>query len=386
MITALKWFWALTKRLFKHPSFVLTLLLIPLCVFAVNVSSRSEHGVLTIAIAGYDVNDEAYNQLLTDFLTNDSVINFYECETVDKAKNDVVFENADCAWVFAPNLSQKLLTYTTKEDCEPLCEVYIKEDTVFTRVAREKLYGILLNKLSVNYSYDFITKRVEADRRDVEIIHNDERSYFNSDFLKYEFLDTPEITIEQSDYMTAPLRGLLSAAFTVCVLAAMMLSLKDENDGRYSFFPSGKRLMLHITSCLSGGVISILIMVCSLFTSGVNVSTCHELILAFLFLLATVGFCTFLGVIFSSVKSFSFVLPTVIALICVLCPVFLTVNSFKLVQVMIPAYHYLNGVFSSDGVINLVLYCMIVYPLSAIVYRMKSYIKVCWRCEVDKWL
>ena len=372
MVTSLKWFVALTKRLFKHVAFVLTLCLIPLCVLTVELASHQTHGLVTVVLSCDSIDDEAYLQIKNEFLSGDSVINFYAVNNPEEAENDVISGKADSAWIFSDNLRLRLDEYVDSRHSEPLCQVLLRQDTVFTSVAREKLYGKLLCLLSKNYCYDFVSDRVDADKEKLYAMYDEERKSYTEDFVHFQYIGKDNISLSDNNYITSPIRGLVSVAVIVSIMAAMMLSIDDEKRGRYTYFPVKRRILIHISACFSGGAVSAIIAVAAMYFAGINVSFLRETAMMLLFIIASVGFVCLVGFVVSSVICFSYVIPIVVFATVTLCPVFLNSTGNMLIKSILPTYHYMNSVYNDSGIMSLVIYCVLVYPLCYMVYYLKN--------------
>ncbi|MBP3580335.1 MAG: hypothetical protein J6K12_03690 [Clostridia bacterium] len=218
MVTSLKWFVALTKRLFKHVAFVLTLCLIPLCVLTVELASHQTHGLVTVVLSCDSIDDEAYLQIKNEFLSGDSVINFYAVNNPEEAENDVISGKADSAWIFSDNLRLRLDEYVDSRHSEPLCQVLLRQDTVFTSVAREKLYGKLLCLLSKNYCYDFVSDRVDADKEKLYAMYDEERKSYTEDFVHFQYIGKDIFT---GKYVYLP----LFSSSILSIIAAIILTI-----------------------------------------------------------------------------------------------------------------------------------------------------------------
>ena len=372
MIKAFKWYIALTKRLFSRISFVLVLCIIPLCALTVRMSSQEDHGILTVALCCESVDDRAYFQIKEEFLKQDSVLHFYEVSSVNDAEKDVNFGVADCAWVFKANFSDNLEKYISHTKNEPLCMVLLKEDTVFTAIAREKLYGRLMGLLAKNYSFDFVDGRVDADVDKLFALYDIEREKYTSDFVDFQYVNSTEKLAENNDYLASPLRGIICIAVMVCVLASVMCSINDDTEGRYTYFSFEKRYILHFASCLAGGVPSGMVAVVSMSIAGINVALARELIIMIMFIIALCGFSCTVAFIFDNIHTFTWSIPISVVLTAVLCPIFLNVRKGNVLSTILPVKHCLNAVYSNDGLFSLLLYTVFSVLISFVIYKLKK--------------
>ena len=372
MVKAIKWYLALTKRLLFKLPFLLVLSVIPLCALTVRIVSNDNHGLVKVALCCETPDDDLYSLIREEYMTQESVLYFYETESVSHAERDVNFGTADCAWVFDKNLSQKAAGYVSHTKNEPLCRVLVSEDTVFTSIAREKLYGTLLGILAKNYSYDFIDGRVDADKDSLFGMFDEERKSYTSDFVDFRYVNS-ELDLDVSiDYLASPLRGIIAIAVMVCVLSAMLYSIKDASCGLYSCFTFGKSFVLHVASCLAGAVPAGIVAVISMYFAGIGVSPIREAMLMLLFIFALCGFACTLGFLLFNINAFSVVISVAAVMSATLCPVFFNVNKESFISYFLPIHHYLKAVYSYDGVLLLLAYCIVTMLLSCFIYKLKK--------------
>jgi hypothetical protein len=63
---------------------------------------------------------------------------------------------------------------------------------------------------------------------------------------------------------------------------------------------------------------------------------------------------------------FCAVIPIIILITLVLCPIFLKVNNFRLMQLMLPIFYYLNSVYSPYYLLLFTVYTIILFALNCI--------------------
>ena len=72
----LKWLLMLNKRLYKKSSFIIIMLFIPLCVFALGIAAKQQSGFVSIVLAKEDSADPISTELVNSFLSERSLIRF----------------------------------------------------------------------------------------------------------------------------------------------------------------------------------------------------------------------------------------------------------------------------------------------------------------------
>ena len=93
----LKWFFMLTKRLYKKASFVIILALIPLFVFMFSVAAEGEKGFLHVILVQTNPNDEISTNLIEELTSEPSVVMFSLSNSAEEATQAV--KNGDTIMV-----------------------------------------------------------------------------------------------------------------------------------------------------------------------------------------------------------------------------------------------------------------------------------------------
>ena len=83
------WFFMLSKRLYKKPSFLLILLLIPVTVFAYGRVAQEDSDILTIVIAAEDPQDSVAKEVMSNLQGSSALIRYVFSDSVEDATKQV---------------------------------------------------------------------------------------------------------------------------------------------------------------------------------------------------------------------------------------------------------------------------------------------------------
>ena len=100
------WFCMLTKRLYKKPSFLLILLMIPLLVFAYGRVAQEESGILTVALVQSDPADPLSGEIIDGLVQSSPLIRYKVVDSVEQAHEQVRMGAADSAWIFPADMGE----------------------------------------------------------------------------------------------------------------------------------------------------------------------------------------------------------------------------------------------------------------------------------------
>ena len=141
------WYALLTKRLLKRPAYLAVLLLVPLFALAIALFSRQDSGVLTVALCVEDPADPVAAAAAERLLNSDSILRCVPAESAEAAMETVRAGRADAAWIFHADLEKRLGDFI-RYGKGGFITVAEREDNIFLKVSREKLYAALYPELS----------------------------------------------------------------------------------------------------------------------------------------------------------------------------------------------------------------------------------------------
>lgn len=351
-----------TKRLFKHYSFIVILLLIPVIIPVANTVMNDGGGMLTIAlVSNGGISDEIINTLTTD----DTVIRYRIYDTEDEAKKAVERESADAAWIFPEDLDQKIKEFATGTK-KPFVKIIQREENIPLRLSYEKLYGAIYPHITYELYKDYTYKELTTP----EEVSEDVLKYTNDNINKYENiikitrLDCDEEVVLSKNFLTIPLRGMLAIVVLLCSIAAAMYFLGDLADGKFDWLAPKKRLAPAFGSCFAAAVASSAAVFAALFASGIFIGFVKEFISMLLYAVAVSGFCLILCIVFRSAGKLGASIPFFVIVTLVLCPIFFNLNVLKPVKFMLPTFYYLQSLYNKEFMLYFVIYCAGVYGVA----------------------
>lgn len=350
-----------SKRLLKKASLVALLLLIPLMMPVVNSLMEEDSGVLKIVLSA-ESNDEKAQKIIDSLVKKDSIINFELEESPEKAIKAVEERDADSAWIFSENFSIKCDLYGKNKTADPLVTVYEGEDTVPLKLSKEILYGALFSDISYsihkNFVYsDVVDKELVSENKIEENYNKMER---NGEIVVFERLNSEKNEIN-TNYLIAPLRGMMSLIVVLCALVSAMYFLKDSEEGKYDWIPKRKRLAPAFSLCLSASLFSGIVVFLALNFSSFGTGVLKELVSMVLFVFMSSGFALMFCLLFKNSGKLGATLPGIMIIMLVLSPIFFNVKALRIVRLLLPTYYYLQATYNSNYYLYSVVYCIVVY-------------------------
>lgn len=373
----LKWFLLLNKRLYKKLSFLLILLLIPILVFGYCNIAREESGIMTIALAQMDDNAMA-SGVIADLVEEDSLILFLKCETPEAAEEMVAQGKADAAWIFPADMEQKVYEFAAAELIKkPFIQVIEGESTVATALVREKLSGAMYANCSRAMFLSFIRNNVpELDgKTDEELLAHYDAISVDGDFFQFTLVESSQSAQEaqQTNYLLAPVRGLLAVVTVLSGLAMAMYYIKDDRVGTFSWIPQRKKGAVEF-GCQMICVLNVSAVICiALYFSGLATSLGREVLILLLYAICTALFCMVVRRICGKIAVLGTVLPLLIIVMLVVCPVFFDLTELRSLQYIFPPTYYINAQYSDRFLILMGVYaavlCLVYFVTGKMLHR-----------------
>lgn len=358
-----KWFLMLCKRLYKKPTFLIILSIIPICLFILGVTSHTDSGFVHIVVACEDKNDEISKDITKRLIDANSLIRFTETESPEKAVSMVRRGLADAAWILPSGLSERINTHGKTEGIIKIIE---KESTVPVRLSREKLAGVL-------YKYSARAKFLEYTRTNIPKLNTLTDSqvleYYDSCEISEQLFIFPDSqnaaksSHQNVSYLLSPIRGMLGILCVLCALAAALYYLQDDKKGTFSLIPLTKKPLIAF-ACIFIAVINICaITIISLFVSGLNTGLLTELCAIVLYAVSVSLFALFFMQLVKSINMLSCLMPTLIIAMLAICPVFFDLRSLRFVQLIFPPTYYVNAIHDIKYLLYMVIYIVVLAVL-----------------------
>ncbi|MBQ7037332.1 MAG: ABC transporter permease [Clostridia bacterium] len=364
------WFFMTCKRLCRKYSFLVILLMIPILLPLANMAMQGESGVLKIALSYEEEENPGAQAVVEKLKSEKSVLLYTVYETPEKAQEAVENGQADGAWVFAENFSEAVRAHAERRRSAPLVTVLERESTVPLGLAREKLYGAVYPQISYAIYENFVQKSFSADAAEKAEKYYLDTAHSRS-VIQTEKLHESKSAAE-TNYLTAPLRGLLSVLILLISLASALYYLEDDCLGRYDQLPRPKRILSAIGICTAGTLMAGVAVFLALFVSGIHTSFWREAAAMALYVPAAAGFGVAVAMLFKSTVRFGACIPFIIIGSIALSPIFFHVKTLPLLRVLLPTTYYLKAIHDIRYLLYMVIYIVCVFGFAVCISACKS--------------
>lgn len=372
-----KWLWMLTKRLYKKSTFLLILFLIPTLIFGYGLTAQEESGALTVALARQD-KDPLAEKVIRELTETPSLIRFVVCDTPEQARGMIDHDKADAAWIFHENMEEKVYEFVRKPfQRNAFITVIEKEDTVPIKATREKLSGVVFKHISPVFYVSYIREKVpELDHlSDAELMTYYDGFTKDIHLFSYAYLESSVSATGATDnYLLAPVRGMLAIVMVLGGLAASMYYIKDEQTGTFSLVPKRKKAWVELSCQLIAVLNMALVAWLALNLAGLAGHWGREVLCLLLYSLCVTLFCMTVRRLCGGLAAMGAVLPLLVVVMLVICPVFLELVFLRPVQKLFPPTYYVNAIVSDRDMLYMGIYSMIllgVYVLAGKLLRRK---------------
>lgn len=340
----------LSKRFLKKLSFLLLLCAVPVLSLCLRNASQENSGMLKVALCMEDPEDETVRTLVEELLHADSVLRCFPVETEETARKMVQSGEADAAWIFQEGFTGRIdeMIADGMRGEGPILVVE-QEDNVVLQLARIKLFGALYPSLSYALFRDFVRSDLRIDVPEEELksyyeVYDEER-----DLFRFAHSGAEERFVEEVNYVTAPLRGMLAILILVCGLAADMFFLQDGAAGvldAFSLRTRRRKVCIYQLAAMAPAAVAVLV---ALFLLGDFTGMAEELLLMTLYLADCMVFCNLVRILSGTAERLGAGIPILTLGMLVVCPVFFNLRQLRAVQCFLPPYHYLNAAHVGVG-------------------------------------
>lgn len=345
-----KWFVLLNKRLYKKLSFILILLLIPVLVFSYSNVAEESSGVITIALA--QVGDDAMaSGVIQKLMEENSLVRFLECESPQAAKDLVADADADAAWIFPDDMEEKVYRFVASQSRKnAFIQVVERSSSVPVILAREKLSGAMYANCSRAMFLSYIRDNVPElnDKTEAELLAHYDAISVDGNFFRFSFMESSQSAQEAQDanYLLTPVRGLLAVITVLSALAASMYYMRDKSAGTFSWIPERKSGLVEF-GCQMICVLNVsAVVLIALAFSGLAVSLGREVLILLLYAVCTALFSMTVRRLCGKLTALGTVLPLLIVVMLVVCPVFFDLGMLREFQYIFPPTYYINAQYS----------------------------------------
>lgn len=331
---SLLWLCMLNKRLYKKPSFIAILVGIVILSLGLSFFAGGEDAVLRIAVCsdGGDV-----SEFVESLKSEESIIQYELFPSRNDALHALQYKGYDSVWVLPDDISESAKRYAGGKG--RIAEVIQRDDSVFLRLAREKLYASLYPYIAKAVYNDFISDSfVSADDKSMDEFYDSRDK--RGEIVNINFLNSSD-TPSDTNLLFAPLRGMLAVAVFLCAYSALMNFKKDRISGMYARVREERHIYLEMIGIFLASANSALVSLIAFAFCGVFTSLASEILAMILYLLMCVMFCALLGELVHSVNVLGAIMPVVIIMMLAICPIFFNMSSMSVLQLALPPYYYL---------------------------------------------
>lgn len=358
----LRWLWMLSKRLYKRPAFLAILALIPIAVLALQVAAQADSGFFHVVLAQTDPADPVSSALVEEFMADDSLIRFTYAADPRTATDMVIAGEADAAWIFSDDMQERVNKFVSSNYSRGgFVTVVEREQTVFSRITHEKLTFSLQRYTSRALYLDFTRDHIEAlnSLTDEELLTYYNEVEFNDELFLFRTPDGGISARPETNYLTAPVRGLLGVLMVLCGLAAALFYYRDRAQGTFSLVPQRKQGLVAF-ACLFIAVLNVSVVVlAALLFSGATALWLKELAVVLLYAACCAAFCLLILRLCGSMRALAAVLPLLVVAMIVVCPIFFDLRNVMWLQRLLPPTYFINVSYDDRWLLMMAAYTML---------------------------
>ena len=366
------WFYMLTKRLLRRWSFLLLIILIPIIMIVTMSAMKGESGVLHIVLCN-EGGEKLGEYIVESILSRESVIRFSVSDSQEEAINMVRNAKADAAWIFDDDFEKNLNKFAKGKKLSPPVKIIEREESIPLNISKEVLFGAIYTETSYRLYYNYSQKNIltEGDIPESDIKEAYDNIQNSENIIVIEKLNTKNKK-SNTNYLTTPMRGILSLLVLLCSLASTMFFLNDKSKGTYDWLSPKKQIWPAMASCFSAALISSVAVLVILFATDISLGVQYEITSMLMYIVAVTGFCTLFSLLFRSYGTLGALIPGILIISLVLSPIFFNFKILPIVRHMLPTYYYLQSVYNTSYLLNTFFYIIATYTLCFVVNSLKK--------------
>ena len=351
------WFVLLNKRLYKKITYVCFLVLIPVFVLLLSVTSGEASGVISVILSQEDPQNSLSNVIVEDLMHNSIIIAFRE-ETPEEARKLLQAGKADAVWIFPENMEERLLAYVTDQRSgDGFIRVLEREQTVPLRLARERLCSTV-QKQAVRLTFLDYLRQIAPETE--EISDQQLLAYLDNTAVSgelFEFYDMSGNRREGSgNYLTATVRGLLVVLAAVSAMVTAMYYQQDYDRGIFCLLPEKYRMFGELGYQLISSVNILFFIDLALVITGLNVLIWVEILNFVLYSICCGLFGILLRTILGGRRGVAVLIPVMTIVMLAVCPVFFDLAAVRGLQFLFPPTYFVNCAFNHKYFLYFVVY------------------------------
>lgn len=367
---ALLWTMLLCKRLYKKPTFLLIMVLVPLVVFGYTAVDTQDSGMVTIALAK-DGEDAVANDVISRLQNDTKMIRYITADSRDAAERLVRAGKADAAWVFPHDMTARVKAFVkAPKQNSAFVSVYEREENVMMLFARERLSGAVyrscVQTLYLNYVDDHLPEMSSVS--DEKLLEYYEKTAVGGKMFTFADIEsTVDVAaVQDVHYLLAPVRGLLAAMVLLAGLATALYYYRDIRNGTFARMRLSRRPFAEL-GCQAVSVVHVTaVALVSLMIVGLAGAWWKELLLMVLYSICVIAFCMMVRRLCGNAKILAALLPMLIIVVLLVCPVFFDLSELHGVQLLLPPTYYIHAAYNTKYLWYMPLYaaaCFAVYWL-----------------------
>lgn len=363
---ALLWLWMLSKRLYRKPTFLVVLALIPLVSFGYGFTDLDDSGVLTVILA-QEGEDPLATQIMESLLDKSQLIRYVRCDSPDEAREQLEAGKADAAWIFPEDLESKMMAFSQAPSAKNAFLTVLERQTdVTTRMTREGLSEAFYGGLSRLHYIDFIRQNapmLDAVSDEQLLSYYDDAAGPEELFRFTNLTGQSAVDGDSRHFLLWPVRGLLAVVIMLCALAAGMYYIQDREQGTFGWV-SEKRQALAELGCQLASVLQVtVIAVIALALLGLTADPLRELVIVLLYSFCCSAFAMLVRRACKTVGVMGVMLPLLILASLVVCPVFLDLGVTRNIQFLLPPTYFINAVADGMYMLYMAIYAICLWAL-----------------------
>lgn len=365
----LTWCRLLNKRFLKKPAFLVLLALIPILAASLTLLTGEGGTILTVALCPAD---EVSGEIVEALMEEEGVLRCILAEDEEEARALVGGGEADAAWIFSDRTDELVERYASDGRAKVIVTAVEREDNVFLRLAREKLYAAMFPTVSRAAWEAFLERESGVEDLPEEVLSEYEHWIeIDEAPVRFSYMDGTEAEVGD-DYLRSPTRGLLAILLILGALAAAMVYVRDKRAGTLTW-AGGKALFPLSAAYLLLPMLDMAVMTClALYLAGLGGSLGYEVLLLALLVFSGAGFAMLVARFCGSEARIGVAALVLTVCMLALCPVFLNVRALRGLSMLLPPYYYLHAVHNRDFALYLAAYAVIVWVLDFGLFQLQK--------------
>lgn len=338
------WFLLLSKRLWKHPSFLCMLLTMPLIVCSLRFLSSSNSSSLQVAI--YNEDRENFSaQIVKNLLERQSSIHFYEVTNREELYHDVKNQRVECAYIFPKDFTRRLENENTDGLLSLITSPGTLSDKLINEVVYSEIYRSYAPKLLLSYCLSTDVFAV-WDKQKLQSLIEElyERFLSNGSTFSFQYSDSrfgeTSAKAENYNYLVTPVRGIIALFILMAGMAGTLLWYQDSQNGLFLSSPYRMQSFLNIIEITTAVLPAAIIGLICLKMAGIFLGVLPEFSYMFLYMLFIIGFCNLLRLLLKKASYFCSAIPILALGTIIICPVFVDFSMF------LPFFRHLRKLFA----------------------------------------